>query len=438
MFTHSNSSESADDSSASMHSEVFNLLILFTLVWLFVFLSTLALALNFSLKTAKTKAENTMKTIVTSLADSAMVKDAIQSGNCPPSLAAYLNDIIKISDDIQVITIADKNSTRIFHLVPSRIGGQFVGGDEGRVLQGESYFSDAQGTLGFQHRYFSPVKDGNGAITGFVMASMTTDGQEQLRERILRSFAVLAALLLAFTIFLATLMLTFTKRILHGLDPDTLVQSYLQQTEILRANNHEFMNKLQVISGLIQMGQTQEALSYIGSVAETQTRAISPILQNIVSPTVAALILGKLANATEMDIRLVLLNGSSLPRHSAYLSTTELVTLIGNLLENAIEAVNIKPLDELRNIDLQITEDDKSLLIMVSDSGIGIPENKLAKIYENGFSTKGTKGRGIGMTKIKDIVDKHNGDIEIESEEGTGTTFTVIIRQKRETLGAAK
>ena len=367
-----------------------------------------------------------------------MVKDAIQSGNCPPSLAAYLNDIIKISDDIQVITIADKNSTRIFHLVPSRIGGQFVGGDEGRVLQGESYFSDAQGTLGFQHRYFSPVKDGNGAITGFVMASMTTDGQEQLRERILHSFAVLAALLLAFTIFLATLMLTFTKRILHGLDPDTLVQSYLQQTEILRANNHEFMNKLQVISGLIQMGQTQEALSYIGSVAETQTRAISPILQNIVSPTVAALILGKLANATEMDIRLVLLNGSSLPRHSAYLSTTELVTLIGNLLENAIEAVNIKPLDELRNIDLQITEDDKSLLIMVSDSGIGIPENKLAKIYENGFSTKGTKGRGIGMTKIKDIVDKHNGDIEIESEEGTGTTFTVIIRQKRETLGAAK
>lgn len=96
----------------------------------------------------------------------------------------------------------------------------------------------------------------------------------------------------------------------------------------LRANNHEFMNRLQVIAGLLQIGRTQEALDYIGNVASIHSQAIGPIIQNIQNPSVAALLLGKANHAHELEIGLTLLSGSTLPPHSAYLSTNELVTVL--------------------------------------------------------------------------------------------------------------
>ena len=127
----------------------------------------------------------------------------------------------------------------------------------------------------------------------------------------------------------------------------------------LRANNHEFMNRLQVIAGLLQIGRTQEALDYIGNVASIHSQAIGPIIQNIQNPSVAALLLGKANHAHELEIGLTLLSGSTLPPHSAYLSTNELVTVLGNLLGNAIEAVNAQGSGNSRSVAVQITEDEK-------------------------------------------------------------------------------
>ena len=78
-----------------------------------------------------------------------------------------------------------------------------------------------------------------------------------------------------------------------------------------------------------------------------------------------------------------------------------------------------------------VCEDEKGLLILVSDTGEGISEEDLPRIFESGFSTKAKKGRGVGMSRIKEIVDSHHGTIDVDTEPGSGTTFTIIFSQKR-------
>lgn len=191
------------------------------------------------------------------------------------------------------------------------------------------------------------------------------------------------------------------------------------------------MNKLQVISGLLQMGKAGDALDYIGNISAVHAKAIGPIMQRIHNPAVAALLLGKLDNTRELDIHLTLLSNSDLPEHSQYLSTSDLVAVVGNLLENAIEAINAQVTENSRSIDLQITEDARGLVLIVSDTGIGILPWQLNHIYESSFSTKAAEGRGIGMSLIHDIVEHRGGSIEVDSEPGAGTTFTLIFSKKR-------
>ena len=120
-----------------------------------------------------------------------------------------------------------------------------------------------------------------------------------------------------------------------------------------------------------------------------------------------------------------------MPEHSSYLSTAELVTIVGNLLENAIEAVNAVADDRPRRIVLQITEDDRGLLLQVSDTGVGIPPEMLPRIFDRGFSTKAAEGRGYGMNLIHTIADRHGASLEVDSEPGDGTTITLICDRKR-------
>lgn len=199
----------------------------------------------------------------------------------------------------------------------------------------------------------------------------------------------------------------------------------------LRSNTHEFMNKLQVISGLLQMGRTEEATEYIGAISAVQSQLVAPILQHIQNANTAALLLGKMDRMRELNIQLTLLANSDLPEHSVYLTTGELVTVVGNLVENAVEAVNAQNGDQPRSVVIQITEDDAGLLILVSDTGSGIAPGDLKRIYAPGFSTKAQEGRGMGMNLIREIVDRRGGSIEVDSEAGAGTTFTLIFNKKR-------
>lgn len=199
----------------------------------------------------------------------------------------------------------------------------------------------------------------------------------------------------------------------------------------LRANTHEHMNKLHVILGLLQIGDIDKATRYIGSVTSEQEKNYSMIINKIQNKTIAALILGKINRAKELDINFQLQSTSYLENHNPFLCTRDLVTIIGNLIENSMDALKSKK--SIREINLYIFNDNNALTIIIDDTGCGIDSNNIPKICNRGFSTKGIN-RGIGLSLVNNIIKKSNGTFLIESELDTGTSISIIINRKRKYL----
>lgn len=202
--------------------------------------------------------------------------------------------------------------------------------------------------------------------------------------------------------------------------------------DALRANNHEFMNKLHVILGLLQIGEIEEAENYITAFAEQQGTVINNIVEHIENRTVAALLLGKISRGREFNIDIKLLPNSHLPRHSKFLSTDSLVTILGNLIENAIDAINEKGRTDnsTEEITILIYEDKSSILITVDDSGIGMSGDIIRKVTTEQFSTKG-ENRGSGLSLIRNIVEDSKGELTIESDQNEGTSIAIVIQEPR-------
>jgi two-component system, CitB family, sensor kinase len=180
-----------------------------------------------------------------------------------------------------------------------------------------------------------------------------------------------------------------------------------QYADLLRAQTHEFQNRLHTISGLIQLGQTDTALSIIQS-STKRSHALHELLQDLEIPQVAALIIGKFERAQELGIAFSLESGSSLPKHWGQLGTETLVLLIGNLLENAFDAALHSP---EKQVELMLGADPDGLQIEVRDSGIGIPETLTNKIFERAVSSKGS-GRGYGLHLVKQNVQALGGLVQ--------------------------
>ena len=193
----------------------------------------------------------------------------------------------------------------------------------------------------------------------------------------------------------------------------------------MRANNHDFTNKLHVILGLIQMGMYEKAISYIENITIVQRSTISKIMNAVQEPAVAALLIGKTARASELNIRFVLREGCFYSNADMQLPSELLVTVIGNLIENAFEAMNDNmDCDVQKELIFGIYSRPGAVLITTDDTGVGISEENLQRIFENGFSTKG-EGRGTGLYQVKEMVERYGGMISVESQEGVGSSFTV-------------
>ena len=193
----------------------------------------------------------------------------------------------------------------------------------------------------------------------------------------------------------------------------------------MRANNHDFTNKLHVIMGLIQMEMYEEAVSYIENITIVQRATISKIMNAVQEPSVAALLIGKTARASELNIKFVLREGCHYSNADMQLPSALLVTVIGNLIENAFEAMNEKSGYEVqKELLFGIYSRPGAVLITSDDTGVGISEENLERIFENGFSTKG-EGRGTGLYQVKEMVERYGGEITVESQEGIGSSFSI-------------
>ena len=200
--------------------------------------------------------------------------------------------------------------------------------------------------------------------------------------------------------------------------------------ESMRANNHDFINKLHVILGLIQMGNVKEASEYIMHITSIQQTLIHNIMKNIEDPSVAALLIGKYARAAELNIRFTLKSGSKLSRNDISLMSGDLVTIIGNLLDNAMDSMN-QITNLTKELSVGIFTEPHAILISVDDTGKGISPENQKRIFENGFSTKGN-GRGTGLFVVNNLIKKYGGTISVESESDAGTSFTVTLTDEGE------
>ncbi len=141
--------------------------------------------------------------------------------------------------------------------------------------------------------------------------------------------------------------------------------------EALRAYTHEFTNKLHVILGLLQLGENRQAEEYVLRLTKTRAHSISYISERIREPSVAALLIGKSYRAAELGIRFVLDPASELRGDGQYLPASSLITILGNLTENAFDALRSAPENAQKEVTVSIREGEHGMLLSVDDSGAG-------------------------------------------------------------------
>nr|WP_286200878.1 ATP-binding protein [[Clostridium] symbiosum] len=201
--------------------------------------------------------------------------------------------------------------------------------------------------------------------------------------------------------------------------------------DTLRAFNHEFLNKLHVILGYLQIGEIEQAIQFIINSNLVSSQSIRETADCIRVSRICALIIGKMMHAAELGIRLSLTHDSSCIESELILPQDALITIIGNLLENAIEELNsCKNQDnELKEITLGIYCRPDCNIITCEDTGGGISQELLEHIFEKGISSKG-ETRGTGLYLLRQIAEEYNGDIAIDTEKGEGSCFTLTFTRK--------
>ncbi|MEE1181179.1 MAG: ATP-binding protein, partial [Treponema sp.] len=164
----------------------------------------------------------------------------------------------------------------------------------------------------------------------------------------------------------------------------------------------------------------------IQNISIIQRETISKVMNSIENPSFAALIVGKIARASECNVRFILSEGSSFKNADIALPSEALVTITGNLIDNALDSMNMDTTKTEKELTLGVYTRQNKLLIIVKDTGTGIPDELKEKIFENGFSTKG-EGRGIGLYHTKQLITSLGGSITVESQVGIGTSFMVNL-----------
>ncbi|NLY49827.1 MAG: sensor histidine kinase [Firmicutes bacterium] len=461
----------------------------------------------------------------------------------PAAALAPLVEHIQERTNVDFVVIMDMNSIRYTHPNKDLIGLPFTGGDEGRALQGEEYYSSAVGISGPSIRGFAPIYayTADGRQVGVVAVGIFQSGLQQalgeLYSGVLGSafwgvlVGILGAVLLASSIKRAILnlepseiarlqqeqqamlyslregiiaingeerisLVNETARRIMGLKEDCLGQpiaelipstrlpevmksgrpeydqeqlvgdrviltnrvpivvagkvvgalaTFRDRTEIqglmeeltgvkqlvraLRAQSHEFSNKLHTILGLIQLGEYKEAASLINDTSDKQQRLVNLVVRRLKNPAVAGLLLGKIAEARERQVQLMIRPDSHLEELPPLFGTYQVVSVLGNLLQNAIEVVENQPAVR-RKVAVAIYSRSERLELFVHDRGPGIPAAVRSEIFAPNFTTK-EGARGLGLYLVWGNVQAAGGRIQLRTSDA-GTSFRIVIPYRME------
>ncbi|CAN5466802.1 sensor histidine kinase [soil metagenome] len=195
-------------------------------------------------------------------------------------------------------------------------------------------------------------------------------------------------------------------------------------TESMRAQQHEFSNRMHGIAGLLELGRPEEALEYVNEIRGTAADLDQVLRTRIAAPQIVGLMLGKSAEANEQGIQLTLDPQTSVG--AAPDRVQALTTILGNLIDNAFDAVAATPAP--RRVGVSVVETDSELRVTVSDNGPGVPEAVLPQMFRNGFTTKRgsiVRHSGLGLSLVQRTVAQLDGTITVS--EGPGATVRVVL-----------
>lgn len=510
------------------------------LVWAVVALALLVtnvlMSANVAAGTQKALEEKVID-IARIIARTPLIGEALAGQRDEGDIQEFVNQI-RETTQIEFIVVMDMHGIRKSHLDPSKIGQQFVGGDEKPVLSGREYISLASGTLGRSLRAFTPVFLADGRQVGAVAAGILLNDVHHAvaRNRALIYQTIIYGLVIG--VIGGILLAKNIKKTLFGLEPFAIarlleehnamllsvregiiaidknaritlinheagrlleqadragewvghditacipntcltkvlqtgcterdleqdlngmivltncspvriageivgaIATFRDKTEIqqlaeeltgvrhyaesLRAHTHEFMNKLHVILGMVRLQCYDELMGYIKEIARQYQADVGGVVRCIKDPVLAGFFLNKISHARELGVDLFLAEDSFLPEPANSEIVHELVTVIGNLVDNALEAVAQVM---LKRVDVAFCYDRGHLQVRVSDSGTGLTEEQIGTIFTKGYSTKADK-RGLGLYLVARSLERINGKIDVYSQVSQGTTFGITL-----------
>ncbi|WHY72369.1 sensor histidine kinase [Fictibacillus enclensis] len=206
----------------------------------------------------------------------------------------------------------------------------------------------------------------------------------------------------------------------HMIEALSEVKEY---SDDLRAQSHEFTNKLYAILGLLQLDKKEKAIEFIKSETHIQTVEEDLLFTKINDERLQAILLGKIAQASEKKIDFVIDKESSLAYLPEEINLSSLIIILGNLINNAFDAV--KHTKE-KKVSFFVTDIGNEIIFEVQDSGTGIQKEMEHQLFQKGLSSKG-KNRGYGLFNVEIEVGSLGGAIEYSSGSGEGTVFTVYL-----------
>ncbi len=203
----------------------------------------------------------------------------------------------------------------------------------------------------------------------------------------------------------------------------TQIQEY---SEVLRTQTHEYSNKLHTLAGLIQLGSHQEALDLIGRETSGYQELLGTLAETVPEPLLSAIILGKYNRAQELRIIFQLDPESRMIDIPKKINREKIVTILGNLLENALEAAQENTSGK-RMAQLSMTDFGNDLIFEVEDSGSGIEDESVDLSLQHGFTTKSGTGRGIGLSLVHENLKYLGGHLTVVRSSLGGMRFTIYI-----------
>ena len=205
----------------------------------------------------------------------------------------------------------------------------------------------------------------------------------------------------------------------------TELQSMRTLSDALRAQTHEHSNRLHTIVSLMELGRTEQALEFATADLELSQQLTDEMVSSVDEPVISALIMGKSAQANELGIALTVSASGTIS--DSGLSVQDLVTVLGNLIDNALDAAASAP--PPRSVQLTVSRTTNAVVIDVADSGPGIDANAADRVVQFGYSTKADAGygRGLGLALVRQAVTRLGGTLQIGHRDGAVFTVTIPL-----------